>query len=178
MTSFFQETSLHFINQISKCLNRIIATHQSFYININDNLGAGRRPQNYFLDGWAWDQPAAITIELEITWYLHCRFSNIKWHKRKQGRLGTWERSFCCVELLRELHWWYYSNLVPLFNSDTGDLGWVKIETLASSKIFSNEKYQAVCVWSINWGLHFSLLDPRGATVMSLTLGIDANKTW
>ena len=89
MTSLFQETSLHFINQPFKCLNRIIATHRSFYININDNLGAGRRPQNYFLDGWALDQPAAITIELEITWYLRSLWSNILWHKRKQGRLET-----------------------------------------------------------------------------------------
>ena len=63
MTSLFQETSLHFINQPFKCLNRIIAAHRSFYININDNLGAGRRPENYPLDGW--DQQM---LPLQLNW--------------------------------------------------------------------------------------------------------------
>ena len=63
MTSLFQETSLHFINQPFKCLNRIIAAHRSFYININDNLGAWRRPENYPLDGW--DQQM---LPLQLNW--------------------------------------------------------------------------------------------------------------
>ena len=90
MTSLFQETSLHFINQPFKCLNRIIAGHRSFCINLNENLGGGA---DLLESRWTSSacccqlssSPPAITIQLEIRWWLvstatfHGRWGSIQY---------------------------------------------------------------------------------------------------
>ena len=61
------------------------------------------------------DEHEISLLPLQLNWKSHdiyvvsaAIFCGIRENK------DVWGRSVCCVELLRELHWWYCSNLEPL----------------------------------------------------------------